>query len=277
LGRAVHQILGFLQAQAGDLADRLDHVDFVRADFRENDGEFRLLFRRTRRRAAARRAARHHRGRRRSRRNSEGLFHFLDQVGSLEQRQTLDFFQDCFHFASHFRFLSSSRLKNKVPKYRLNYCAASGAGSGAGAPPPPNLLAFTASLTTTATLRGSAAIAVATRCAGAFSMNMILLISSSLLGSAASWPISWIEMTRPSTHPARNLNAGTSLATFVKIFASATGSVFVYAIEFVPFKPFSSPSAGVPSPARWATVFLPLDSGRPQPPPGGAASYRPRR
>ena len=58
---------------------------------------------------AARRSARHHHWRRSSRRDSEGLFHFLDQIGSLQQRQTLDFFQNCFHFASHCRFLSSSR------------------------------------------------------------------------------------------------------------------------------------------------------------------------
>src|SRR5271169_1096384 len=104
LGGAIHQVLGFLQAQAGDFADSLDHVDFVRADFGEDDGELRLLLGRAACRARARRSARHHHWRRSSRRDSEGLFHFLDQVGSLEQRQTLDFFQNCFHFASDRRF-----------------------------------------------------------------------------------------------------------------------------------------------------------------------------
>src|SRR5437763_102009 len=58
LRRAIHQVLGFFQAQAGDFADRLDDVDLVAADIGEHDGEFRLLFRwcstATRRRSAAR-------------------------------------------------------------------------------------------------------------------------------------------------------------------------------------------------------------------------------
>jgi len=33
LRRSIHQLLGFLQAQAGDFADGLDHVDLVGADF----------------------------------------------------------------------------------------------------------------------------------------------------------------------------------------------------------------------------------------------------
>src|SRR5262249_11773131 len=63
-------------------------------------------------------------------------------------------------------------------------------------------------------------------------------------------------MTRPSTTPALNWNAGVSLAIFVSAFASATGSVSVYAIEFVPLRFFSKFSAGVPAPARSARVFL---------------------
>src|ERR1700722_2165056 len=42
-GRAVHEILGVLQAQAGDFANRLDDVDFIGADRGKNHGEFRLL------------------------------------------------------------------------------------------------------------------------------------------------------------------------------------------------------------------------------------------
>ncbi len=48
LGGSVDQFLGFFQAQAGDFADGLDHVDLVGADFFEDDGEFGLLFRRSR-------------------------------------------------------------------------------------------------------------------------------------------------------------------------------------------------------------------------------------
>ena len=45
LGSAVDQVLGFLEAQAGDdLADRLDDVQLVGAGFGELDVEFGLLF-----------------------------------------------------------------------------------------------------------------------------------------------------------------------------------------------------------------------------------------
>ena len=48
LGRSVDQFLGFFQAQAGDFANGLDHIDLVGADLFEDDGEFGLLFRRSR-------------------------------------------------------------------------------------------------------------------------------------------------------------------------------------------------------------------------------------
>ena len=53
LGRSVDQFLGFFQAQAGDFADGLDYIDLIGADFLENDGEFGLLFGRSRTAAAA--------------------------------------------------------------------------------------------------------------------------------------------------------------------------------------------------------------------------------
>src|SRR5208283_4264491 len=90
-----------------------------------------------------------------------------------------------------------------------------------------NLLAFTASFTTTAALRGTALMTTAKRCAGALRRNIILLISSSLDGMLASCWISAMEMTLPSTIPDLNLKAGASLATLVRAFASATGSVLV--------------------------------------------------
>src|SRR6202451_1005060 len=108
LGRSVDQLLGFFQAQAGDFADSLDHIDLVGADFLEHDGEFRLLFRRSRRcRSTA--AARHHdRGRRRCR-HAKTRFEFLDQFRRLEQRQPYyRFFNLCqirhVHFSSYLVF-----------------------------------------------------------------------------------------------------------------------------------------------------------------------------
>ena len=43
LGRAVDQVLGLLEAQAGHLADDLDHVDLLVARAREDDRELGLL------------------------------------------------------------------------------------------------------------------------------------------------------------------------------------------------------------------------------------------
>ena len=53
LGGAVDQVLGVLEAEAGDLADDLDDADLVGAAGLEDDGELRLLLGRGRSRAAA--------------------------------------------------------------------------------------------------------------------------------------------------------------------------------------------------------------------------------
>src|ERR1700677_1959301 len=44
LRSAIHQILGFLQAEAGDFAYRLDDIDLVRAGAGQHHGELSLLF-----------------------------------------------------------------------------------------------------------------------------------------------------------------------------------------------------------------------------------------
>src|SRR6476619_3535414 len=41
---ALDEVLGFLEPQAGDLADHLDDADLVRAEACHGDGELRLLF-----------------------------------------------------------------------------------------------------------------------------------------------------------------------------------------------------------------------------------------
>src|SRR4051794_27195396 len=44
LRSAVHQVLGFLETQAGDFANRLDDVDLVGSGSHEDDVELRLFF-----------------------------------------------------------------------------------------------------------------------------------------------------------------------------------------------------------------------------------------
>src|SRR3569833_2482128 len=72
LGRAIDQVLGFLQAERSDFADSLDGVDFVRAGILEDDLKLGLFLScRSRCRAAA--AGHHDRCRRRCR-DAEALF-----------------------------------------------------------------------------------------------------------------------------------------------------------------------------------------------------------
>src|SRR5947208_2578382 len=78
LRSAVDEVLGFLQAQAGQLADRLDDLHLVGADLGQHDREFGLLFGDGSSSAAATAAAAR-RGHRRSR-DAELLFDRLDQV-----------------------------------------------------------------------------------------------------------------------------------------------------------------------------------------------------
>src|SRR5260370_3158353 len=92
LWSAVHQVLGFLEAQAGDFTDCLDDVDLVLAPVGEHDGVLPLLLDRVR--AACRTAARHHHRRRRGCRYAEGLFHFLDQLGARAARQAHELVQN---------------------------------------------------------------------------------------------------------------------------------------------------------------------------------------
>jgi len=76
LRRAFDQVLGFLQAQAGDFADDLDDFDLLLAESGQNDGELGLLF--DRGGGGSGRASGD--GDRGGSRNAELLFHHLDQL-----------------------------------------------------------------------------------------------------------------------------------------------------------------------------------------------------
>src|SRR5581483_10011667 len=73
LGRAVYQVLGFLQAEVGDLAHRLDHVDLVSAHVLEDDRELGLVLGRGSARRRARAAAGNDDRSRRRSRDAEAL------------------------------------------------------------------------------------------------------------------------------------------------------------------------------------------------------------
>jgi hypothetical protein len=93
LRRAVDEILRFLEAQAGDLADHLDDLDLLAAGVLQQDVELGLLFRgRSRRRAATTRGRSAHRGR--GDRHVELRFEGIDQLGELEDGLVADRFED---------------------------------------------------------------------------------------------------------------------------------------------------------------------------------------
>src|SRR5256885_9666448 len=106
LGRTVDQVLGLFQAEACQLADRLDHVHLVVADGIQHYRALRLLLRRGGGRAGAggRRRHRHRRGGG----YAELLFHVLDELRQLEDGHLRNLFQylRAFHcFSPEIRFL----------------------------------------------------------------------------------------------------------------------------------------------------------------------------
>src|SRR5579862_4495992 len=90
LGSAIHQVLGLLQAQAGDFAHRLDDIDLIRAHFLEHDAELGLLLGRSRTRRRPCAAAGHDHRRGRGRGNAQALLQLLDQLRRIQQRQPYD-------------------------------------------------------------------------------------------------------------------------------------------------------------------------------------------
>src|SRR5215471_14823433 len=91
LGRAVHQVLGLLQAEAGQGADLLDDLDLLVARGLEDDVELVLLLGLGLGGcgAAAARCRRGHRDRSRGL-DVEGLLELLDEVRQLEERHLLE-------------------------------------------------------------------------------------------------------------------------------------------------------------------------------------------
>src|SRR5690606_4091794 len=87
----VHQILRLLQAEAGDLANDLDHLDLLGASFLEHDGELRLLFGCGRGGGSCRRGTTRRGG---GDGDVELFLESFDQLGELEDRHVADRVED---------------------------------------------------------------------------------------------------------------------------------------------------------------------------------------
>src|SRR6476660_4436756 len=117
LGRALDQILGFLEAERRDLADDLDDVDLVGADLAQHDVEFGLLFHRSG--GAAARAGHRHRHRHGGRRgHAEFRFERLHELRELEHADALDVIDDLLlrHFGHRYLLVPNPyRIPNPDP------------------------------------------------------------------------------------------------------------------------------------------------------------------
>ena len=101
-GHAFDEVLGFLQAETGDLADDLDDADLVGAEARHGHGELGLLFGGRGRSRAGTAAGRGHRDRGRGR-DAELVFHHLHEIDDFHDGHVGDRVQDVFFASSHCR------------------------------------------------------------------------------------------------------------------------------------------------------------------------------
>src|SRR4051812_21974383 len=108
---AFDQILRFLQAEAGDFADDLNHADFVGAEAGHGDGEFRLLFHSRSRRSGT--AACSSNSNRSSGAYAPLLFECLDQIHNLHHLEVGQCFNQFVLRSSHCR---NSEKKFTNPK-----------------------------------------------------------------------------------------------------------------------------------------------------------------
>src|SRR5688572_14428558 len=233
LRRTVDQVLRFLEAEARQLANSLDHVDLVVTDRRQHDSELGLLFD-SRRGGACSGCGNGDGG---GCGDAELVFHRLDELGELEDghRRDLveDFGLDCGHFSCSWTF----RL--------MDWNQADGAAS---------LLSRNAA--TVRTNFDGTSFRVRTNFAiGACIVATSLPSSSSREGSEASAATSFADITWPGIAPARITNFSWVLAKSLRTFATATGSVpMPYASG--PDILSASAANGVSATARRTSVFL---------------------
>src|SRR6476619_3349553 len=90
LGRALDQVLRFLQAEARDLANDFDDIDLVAAHFGQRRRELGLLLGGSRCAAGCRAAAGYCHGHGRRRRHAELLLELLHELRELEDGDSLD-------------------------------------------------------------------------------------------------------------------------------------------------------------------------------------------
>src|SRR5690348_2777131 len=225
------EVLGFLQAQAGDRADGLDHVDLLVAGALQDHVELGLLFGG---RGGGTTGGGH--GDRGSGGNAKLLFDGLHQLHHFHQRLGGDGFNDLFVAQGHFD------LPLEMDSLRIRRRDQAAAGASAASPPP--------------CLSATALTARANIAAGSASTRASMASASSRVGSEASTSTCAAGSSLPSTETTRAFSLSLLLANSLIRRPAAPGSSVENAYSSGPVRASLTTSNSVPATARDASVFL---------------------
>src|SRR6266852_4379350 len=220
-GRAFHQVLGLLQAQAGDRPDLFDDLDLLLTAALQDDGELGLLF-----------------SRRRRDRDAELLLERLDELRQFKHRHVPDGFEDVA--------LAQTRLRRHSRVSHPIYEAA---------PAEAARLVRSASRAPT-TFISKPFNAPTKPASGACSVPPTWASSSVRDGRLASRFTCSGVTALPSTSPALMAGFSNSLAKSASTFAAPTGSAPASTRPVGPTRCGSSPGTWAAPKARRASVFL---------------------
>src|SRR5215475_14265925 len=268
LGRAVHQVLGLLQAEAGQGADLLDDLDLLVARGLEDDVELVLLLGLGLggRGAAATGCRCGHRDRGRGL-DVEGLLELLDEVRQLEERHLLEGVEQVVGAelghgghssvdgsSSAAAGAAGSSLDVSAGAWSVPDSAASAGAASAGAVAPPSASSFAWSAPASRAIWTGSALSVAAAFAiDAFMAPASMASSTSRDSRSASRSISDGLIDLPSITPPLITRAGLTLAKSRSPLAASTTSPLTKAIAE---GPESSPSSSAAMPASAAASLV---------------------
>src|ERR1700730_1541772 len=232
-GCALDQVLGFLEPEAGELADHLDHGHFlVGGVLLQSDGEFRLLLgRRACCRAGARACGDGDRG---CGGDAELLLHVGDQFDDLHEGHLGDCIEDFVFIDSHVSLLN---------------LFADGQASAAG------FWSRTAARVRASLASGSASVRTSFSI-GAFSTPSSIDSACSRVGRLATRSSSRADSTCPPRATSVAMSLSFALAKSFTTRAAAPGSSFEKASTSGPLSFGPTASNDVPASALRASVFL---------------------
>src|SRR6266536_2595222 len=218
LGRRVDQVLGLLQAEAGERADLLDDLDLLVAGRGQDDVELGLLLLLGRGGGGGGGTGRD--GDRGCRGHAEGVLELLDEVRELQKGHPLECLEEVIGGKlGHCRLSPSSWVLGRVGRsVRPDYSAS------VAAPPSDSSSLSRSAAVIVATWRSGAASRTAVRCRGAWSMPARRASTTSRDWRVASWRTESASRTLPSSTPPLTTRAGWVRANSASSLAAWTTS-----------------------------------------------------